>query len=182
MRYLLVVVLVMALVLPAAAAKPTYALVYNLTFSGGTITGTIGGVPVSGTYGGGTWTLTIDGKTFASGTYTCNGTCTFTGTTIAGKSLSFSFTTPATSSAPSGTASGQLTDAFGNHGGWVSAVATWASANLTGVRRGQIISAAAHNMQLLMQANGTTGSANSQAAANSHGNNAGGNGKGQGPK
>lgn len=188
MRYLLVAVLVAALAIPAVAAKPVYALVYNLTFnSDGTITGTFGGIPVSGTWSGGTWTLTIDGMTFASGTYTCNGTCTFTGTTVAGVSGTFTFTSSASASAPTGTTSGQTSGVFSNHGAWISAVTKWAYTNLTGVRRGQIISAAAHNQQQLMRANGN-GSAsagsngNGQAAANSHGNNAGGNGKGKGPK
>lgn len=185
MRYLLVAVLVAALAIPAVAAKPTYALVYNLTFnSDGTISGTFGGIPVGGTYADGNWTLTIDGKAFASGTYSCNGSCTFSGTTVAGKSLSFGFT----SSALVGTTSGQLAGVFANHGGWISAVTKWAFANLTGIRRGQVISAAAHNMQLLMQANGNGNGASagsngsSQASAKSHGNNAGGNGKGKGPK
>ncbi|HEV8352665.1 MAG TPA: hypothetical protein VGR24_00530 [bacterium] len=179
MRYLCVAMLVLALALPAVAASPQYALVYNLTFnSDGTISGTFGGIPVSGTWGGGSWTLTIDGKTFATGTYTCNGTCTFTGTTLMGKSASFTFS----SATLTGTKTGQLAGVFSNHGGWVSSVTKWASANLTGVRRGQIVSAAAHNNQLWKQANGNGSAASANSHSKEQSNNGGGNGKGKGPK
>lgn len=137
MRVAAVLILLAALTVPAAA-QSSIMLPYNLTFSDGTITGTFGGVPVSGTYSGGTFTLTVDGKTFASGTYTCsNGTCTYTVTTILGSFKSATFTST------DGVASGSLSGLYANHGGWVSSVARWANTNLTGVRRGQVVSAAA---------------------------------------
>ncbi len=140
----LVVLLVAALALPgfAAANAP---LAFNLTFSGGTISGTFGGVPVQGTYSGnsstGTWTLTVDGKVFATGTYTCASSgCTFTGTTLAGKSTTFTLA----SSSLSGPKTGNLTlSQFPNHGAWVSAVAKWANDNLEDGKRGTVVSEAA---------------------------------------
>lgn len=144
MRHLvLVAVLVASLGVPGLAGSSA-PLPYSLTFSGtsssGTISGTFGGVPVSGTYSGGIWTLTVFGKTFASGTYSCASTCTFTGTTAAGKSLTFAFS----SSSLTGTKTGNLfLSQLPTHGAWVSTVAQWANANLSKDQRGQGVSAAA---------------------------------------
>jgi len=77
--------------------------------------------------------MTVAGQTFASGTYTCSGSCTFTGTTLSGKSLSFSMTNT----------SGTLTGLFANHGVWVSTVAGWANSHLSGKNRGEVVSQAA---------------------------------------
>ncbi len=152
MRHLCVAVaLFTALAAPALAASSA-ALPYNLTFSPnlsttantGTVKGTFGGVPVTGAYTGtstsGTFTLTASGKTFASGTYTCGGSgCAFTGT-VAGKSV----TGMSLTSSAFVTGTGKATSGvFPNHGAWVSAVAGWANANLSGSQRGQIVSAAA---------------------------------------
>ncbi len=78
--------------------------------------------------------MTVAGQTFASGTYTCSGgSCTYTGTTLAGKSVSFSMT---------GT-TGTLSGLFPNHGAWVSTVAGWANSHLSGSTKGAVVSQAA---------------------------------------
>lgn len=141
MRYLIAALVVaMSLAVPAGA-HPKAGFPYKLTFAGdGTITGTFGGVPVTGTYSGGTFVLMVDGQTFASGTYACNGGgCTLTGTQLLGASKSFTFT----STSLSATASGSLNGLYSTHGAWVSGVAKWAKANLTTMRVGQIVRAAA---------------------------------------
>ncbi len=96
---------------------------------------TIGGVRGTvTTTAGGNWTMTVAGQTFASGTYTCGGgSCSFTGSTLSGKSLSFSMTNT----------SGTLAGLFVNHGAWVSTVAGWANGHLSGRNRGDVISQAA---------------------------------------
>ena len=77
--------------------------------------------------------MTVAGQTFASGKYSCGGgSCSFTGSTLAGKNLSFSMT---------GT-SGTLSGLFANHGGWVSTVAGWAH-NLSAGTKGGVVSQAA---------------------------------------
>ncbi len=144
MRYaLLAVALVVGLATPGLA-KASAALPFDLTFTGtntsGTISGTFGGLPVTGTYSNGTWTLMVDGKVFATGTYSCSSACTFTGTRLAGKPIAFIFT----SSSLTGTKTGTLSlSPFATHGAWVSTVAQWANANLSQKHRGLIVSAAA---------------------------------------
>jgi hypothetical protein len=82
----------------------------------------------------GTWTMNVAGQTFASGTYTCGGgSCSFNGTTLSGKNLSFSLTNK----------TGTLTGLFPNHGAWVSTVAGWANGHLSGRNRGDVVSQAA---------------------------------------
>ncbi len=159
---LLAVALVVGLAAPGFA-KASAAIPFGLTFTGtntsGTISGTFGGVPVTGTYSNGTWTLMVDGKVFATGTYSCSSSCTFTGTTLAGKPITFSFT----SSSLTGTKTGTLSlSPFANHGAWVSAIAQWANANLTQKQRGLIVSAAAR-IEGRLAANG-----NGNAGGNSH--------------
>lgn len=83
--------------------------------------------------------LMVDGQTFASGTYSCNSSCTLTGTQLLGASKSFTFT----STSLSATASGSLNGLYSTHGAWVSGVAKWAKANLTTMRVGQVVRAAA---------------------------------------
>jgi len=143
MRYLIAVALAAALAVPAGAA-PAPGLAYSLTFAGGTITGTVGGVAVQGTYTGtssGSWLLTVGGAPFASGTYTCTTSlCTFTGTTIAGTSTTFTFTS---ASLTGNTAGSVVLSAFPNHGAWVSTVAHWVAAHLQGRQRGEVVSQAA---------------------------------------
>lgn len=134
---------------PGSAAS-TAGLPYNLTWSPrpgpasstGTVTGKFGGVPVKGTYSGsmssGALTLTVDGATFAVGTYLCaSSECTFTGTVaerqVAGMPMS-----------PGLSAAGRATSStFPDRSAWVSAVATWASAKLGSDQAWRILSAAA---------------------------------------
>ncbi len=157
----LIIVLVASFALPALAASSA-ALPYSLTFSSGVISGsTFGGLTVTGTNTGttsGHWTLSVSGQVFGTGTYACSGsTCTFTGI-LAGKSVTF--TLPLSNL--SGSKTGTLTiSAFPTHGAWVSAVAQWANAHLSGADRGKVISAAARiegslasNGQTVDQANG----------------------------
>ncbi len=101
----------------------------------------------------GGWTMTVDGQTFASGTYQCAGdVCTFTGTTLLGKSASFTMTST------TGTVSGL----FATHGAWVSAVANWANTHLSGQQIGQVVSAAARIEGLLASGGQGHGSGNSR--------------------
>lgn len=139
MRNLLLAVLfVVSLAVPGFAQQPgtlSFTLDNPPTTLGATsFNATIGGVKGTiTTTSGGSWTMTVAGQTFASGTYTCNGSCTFTGTTLSGKSLSFSLTKT----------SGTLTGLFVNHGAWVSTVAGWANGHLSGRNRGEVVSQAA---------------------------------------
>lgn len=148
MRRVAVILLASTLAVPAWA-QSSAALPYTLTVagttSGGTLTGTLGGVQVRGTYANGAWTLTVQGQTFASGSYTCSTACTFTGVTVIGRTVSFT-----TSTVPLGTASTTVTLAgsftssqFPTHGAWVSAVAQWANTHLTGAAIGHVVSEAA---------------------------------------
>jgi hypothetical protein len=150
--------LVFALVVPGLAATSA-ALPYDVRLSaplgplpstvGVRAGSTFGGVPVTGTVSGtttsGSLSLFTDGRLFASGTYTCNAACTFSGTiagkTVTGMTLSVSrsgFTASAFT-----VAGKAISGTFPNHGAWVSAVSNWANGNLSGVQRGRIVSGAA---------------------------------------
>ena len=128
MRHLFIVGLLATIVaLPAAVlAEPNGSLPVSGTVAPiGTINGatTIGGVTGTVTSSGGSWTMTVAGQTFASGTYSCSGgSCTYTGT-VAGSTKSFSFTTNGTT--------GKIAAAtgFSTHGAWVSTVAHWSGGN-----------------------------------------------------
>jgi len=102
---------------------------------------TFGGVPVTGAIVGtsrtGTITLYVDGKLFTLGRYACSSKgCIFSGR-VAGRSLTgMSLTSESWLSGRGNAISGE----FPTHGAWVSAVTDWANANLSGARRGQIIS------------------------------------------
>lgn len=150
--------LVFALVVPGFAAASA-ALPFDVRLStplgslpstvGVKAGSTFGGVPVTGTVSGtttsGSLSLFADGRLFASGTYTCNSACTFSGT-IAGKTVT-GMTLSASRSgftASAFTVSGKaFSSTFPNHGAWVSAVSNWASANLSSLQHGRIVSAAA---------------------------------------
>jgi len=109
----------------------TTSATFNATIGG--VHGTITTTPTTTTKG--QWTMTVDGKTFASGTYACGGgSCRFYGGMLAGKRASFSMTKT----------NGTLPGLFANHGAWVSTVAHWANKNLSsGENRGQVVSQAA---------------------------------------
>ncbi|HXF83362.1 MAG TPA: hypothetical protein VNN19_11485 [bacterium] len=145
MRYwLALLTALLLLVAPSAAqAAPGATIPISLTFSGSTITGTFGGVPVSGTVTGtdaGTFTLLVDGQVFATGSFVCtSGGCTFTVTQLLGADTQFTFTSPTLTSPVRGSISGL----FATHGAWVSAVARWANTHLAPTRRGPIVRAAA---------------------------------------
>jgi hypothetical protein len=144
-------VLAVAVGLPVIAYSRDGTIPLDLTFTtpeedegNGTINGTFGGVPVTGTFTGdedsGDWILTVDGQPFSSGTYTCgDGGCVFTATTLMDRPRTFEFTT----SGLNGTSTGSLQGLFRNHGGWVSTVARWANTNLGPGRVGKIVSSAA---------------------------------------
>ena len=202
MRYgILVVSIVLAFSVSGFAASSA-AVAYDLSLSAPltsissqskVVSGsTFGGVPVTGTVQGtttsGTLNLFADGKSFATGTYTCSsGGCTFTGT-VAGKSVSgmklgtassFTGKTPSTAT----TAMGKVTSsAFPNHGAWVSAVSNWANANLADSRRGQIVSSAAKIEGPLASGKTDRGQASGQAGKSKIGDKDGDDGKGGGGK
>lgn len=137
---LLVTLLVMSLAAPGfASATAALPLSSTVNSSTGVVSGTstIGGVQGTITSSGGTWSMTVDGVTFASGTYTCGGGgCTYTGTVV-GSPTTFSFTTNKTL--------GTITNATGftTHGRWVSTVAKWANTHLAGRQIGDVVSSAA---------------------------------------
>jgi len=147
---------------------------------------TFGGVPVTGTITGtsssGTMTLLADGKVFATGTYTCSSTCSFTGTvagkTVTGMTLTSSSSKLGTTLSTTGAA---LSSAFPNHGAWVSAVGKWAKANdLTGRQRGEIVSAAAKIEGPQASGKNTSGSGQGKGKGNESSNGGQGNGDGDG--
>ena len=204
MRYtVFIVTLVFALVVPGFAAANA-ALPYDLRLSaplgplpstvGVKAGSTFGGVPVTGTVSGttasGSVSLFSDGRLFASGTYTCNSACTFSGTiagkTVTGMTLSTSrsgFTASAFT-----VVSKAVSGAFPNHGAWVSAVSNWANANLSGSQRGRIVSAAARIEGPLASGKSDPGRAGGHASGqaaghdsrNAAGQNNGGTGTGNG--
>lgn len=135
---LLAVVLVVILAVPVFAVQSgtlSFTLNHPLSaLSATSFNATIGGVQgVITTTAGGAWVMTVAGHTFASGAYACNGSCTFHGTMLSGKSLSFSL----------GNTSGTLPGLFTTHGAWVSTVAGWANGHLSGRNRGDVVSEAA---------------------------------------
>lgn len=148
MRHVLAsAVLAGSLVVPGAAlAESTSSLPYTLSsppsmLSNSTFTTSFGGVAgtITTTSSGG-WKMTVGGETFASGTYTCSGgACTFTGGMLLGTVVRFTLTST------TGTVSGLFT----THGAWVSAVAQWAKAHLSGQQIGDVVSAAARIEGLL---------------------------------
>jgi hypothetical protein len=139
-RYFLIAALVVAGFSAAGFAQQSGTLSYSLsnppTALGDTSFGaSIGGVKGTiTTTGWGSWTMTVDGRTFATGTYSCGGgSCSFAGTTLAGRNLSFSMT---------GTG-GTVPGVFTTHGAWVSTVAGWANSRLSGRNIGEVVSQAA---------------------------------------
>jgi len=142
MRYLLLVALLAVSFATPGFAQQSGTLSFSLsnppTSTPATQTSfdaTIGGVKGTITMNtDGTWTMSVAGQTFASGTYTCGGgSCSFSGTTLSGKNLSFSLTNK----------TGTLSGLFPNHGAWVSTVAGWANSHLSGRNRGDVVSQAA---------------------------------------
>lgn len=130
--------LALGLVLPGPAAAQA-SLSYNLMVTGeifsgirpsGTISGTFGGVAVDGSYSGGAWTLSSYGRPFAAGTYACVTICRFDGRTVAGRSLTYAWT----SQVPTWDARSQITRGligplFASRTQWSSVVASWARAS-----------------------------------------------------
>jgi hypothetical protein len=142
MRYLLLAALLAVSLVTPGFAQQSGTLSYSLsnppTSAPATKTSfdaTLGGVQGTLTMKtDGTWTMSVAGQTFASGTYTCGGgSCSFSGTTLSGKSVSFSMT---------GT-TGTLSGLFATHGAWVSTVAGWANTHVSGRTRGEVVSQAA---------------------------------------
>ena len=142
MRTWLYVALAAALALGLAAPGPAAAqppLSYNLNVSGhsfigarpsGTIDGMLGGVAVSGNYSGGAWTLSSFGRPFATGLYTCEHICRFSGTMLAGRALAYIWT----SQVPTWDARvqhtiGSIDGLFVSRFDWSETVGAWARAN-----------------------------------------------------
>jgi hypothetical protein len=175
-RCVLVAALLVASLAMPGFAQASGTLGYTLsnpptTLSTTSFTATIGGVQGTiTTTGGGAWTMTVGGQPFASGTYTCGGgSCSFSGSMLSGRSLSFSMTHT----------SGTLSGLFATHGAWVSTVGDWANSHLSGQSRGEVVS----------QAAGGEGHASSHSSAQSKSTleqggqgNSGGHGGGHGHK
>ncbi|OLC31686.1 MAG: hypothetical protein AUH31_02055 [Armatimonadetes bacterium 13_1_40CM_64_14] len=133
--------LAVSLIVPGAVlAASNSALPYTLSspptsLSNSSFSASFGGVQGTiTTTSSGRWMMTVAGQTFASGTYMCSGgVCTFTGTMLLGKTVTFTMT------ATTGTISGL----FATHGAWVSALAQWANTHLSGQEIGRVVSAAA---------------------------------------
>lgn len=121
---------------PATAQAP---LSYNLTVTGetfsgirpsGAIAGTFGGVAVDGAYSGGAWTLSSYGRPFAAGAYACVKICRFGGRTLAGRLLTYAWTSQVpTWDARSQIAQGAIGPLFASRTQWSFLVASWARAN-----------------------------------------------------
>ena len=137
-----------------AAASGT--LPYHLAVSGtvyagvtpsGTMTGTLGGLPVAGAYADGAWRLAAFGRPFASGTYQCIRTCIFFGRSLAGRSVVFTVSSPVpTADQRSVAASGRLrVSGIRQKDAWVSAISQWAQrVHLTRAERSRAIADATH--------------------------------------
>ncbi len=153
MRHALLVSLLLACLTAPGFAASSSALPYDvmlsapLTSTSSTVQvksgSTFGGVPVTGSITGttssGTLSLFAGGKSFVSGTYSCNGGCTFSGT-VAGKTVTGMTLGTSSHLSSVGTAT---SSAFTNHGAWVSAVSSWANANLSAGQKGKVVSGAA---------------------------------------
>jgi hypothetical protein len=121
---------------PAAAqgALP-YSLMLNATtYTGatpaGTISGTFGGVPVTGTYGDTHWMLLVYGRPFATGRYRCIHVCRFRGETLAGNAMSYEWTSQVpTWDARVQAAVGNINGLFLSNSDWTGQVSSWAQAN-----------------------------------------------------
>lgn len=121
---------------PAAAQMPlSYRLmVTGDTYSGvhpsGSIAGTLGGVAVDGTYSGGAWTVTVYGRPFAIGTYSCVQICRFDGTTLAGRAMIYTWTSQVpTWDARAQMSAGTIAGLFNSRNEWSERVAAWARNN-----------------------------------------------------
>jgi hypothetical protein len=133
----LAVFLVAGIVSPGPAAAQA-ALSYNFTVTGetfsgvhpaGAIAGTLGGVAVDGAYSHGQWSLAAYGHPFASGTYTCVRVCGFTGASLAGRALIYTWTSQVpTWDARTQVTVGQLPALFASREQWGAQVAAWARA------------------------------------------------------
>jgi hypothetical protein len=168
MRYLLLVALLaVSFATPGFAQQPgtlSFSLSNPPTSTPATKTSfdaTLGGVKGTITMNtDGTWTMNVAGQTFASGIYTCGGgSCSFNGTTLSGKNLSFSLTNK----------TGTLTGLFPNHGAWVSTVAGWANGHLSGRNRGDVVSQAAGGKGHDASTDPSHGSAQSASSLNNGG-------------
>jgi hypothetical protein len=113
MRRLIVVLLFIgALAAPAAAqlhARLPYSLTFYETSSGGRITGAWGGTPVQGAYADGQWVIVSGGVPVASGTYRCDGGCTFEGVAVYETATRFTLNVPPLQDSGFATVSGSLT-------------------------------------------------------------------------
>jgi hypothetical protein len=108
-------------------------MVTGQTYSGirpsGTIGGILGGVAVDGTYSGGAWTVSAYGRPFAIGTYACVQICRFDGTTLAGRSLVYAWTSQVpTWDARAQQTTGVINGLFASRHDWPALVAAWARA------------------------------------------------------
>lgn len=136
--FTLTVGLALGLALPGRATAQA-PLSYNLAVTGeiysgirpsGTIGGTFGGIAVDGAYSAGTWTLSAYGRLFAAGIYACVTICRFDGRTLAGRPLTYAWT----SQVPTWDARSQITRGiigplFASRAEWSFLVASWARAN-----------------------------------------------------
>jgi hypothetical protein len=137
--FLLAVLLATTLAVPGFAQE-SGTLSFTLNNPPTTRTSTSFNASIGGVQGtimtrsGGAWTMTVFGQPFAAGTYTCgSGSCSFTGNTLAGKSLSFTMANTV----------GTLPGLFPNHGAWVSTVTDWAHSHLKSKDIGDVVSEAA---------------------------------------
>jgi hypothetical protein len=156
MRILPLVTLLVLGLAGSGFAAVSGTLPYHLVVSGtvyagstpsGTMTGTLGGLPVSGAYADGAWRLAAFGRPFASGTYQCIRTCMFFGRSLAGKALVFTLSSPVpTADERRVAASGRLrVPGIRQKDVWVSTVSQWAQhSHLTRVERSQAIADATH--------------------------------------
>jgi len=111
-RLMVMLMFIGALAVPAAAqlhARLPYSLTFYETSSGGRITGAWGGTPVEGAFADGQWVIVSGGAPVASGTYRCDGGCTFEGVVIYETSTRFTLNVPPLQGTGIATVSGSLT-------------------------------------------------------------------------
>lgn len=90
----------------------------------------LGGVAVDGTYTGGVWRLAAYDRPFATGTYACVQICRFDGTTLAGRTVAYTWTSQVpTWDARRQVSEGQINGLFFSRNVWSALVGDWARAN-----------------------------------------------------
>lgn len=194
MRYIFLAAALAVVALGVGLATPERAATATLSGSGftdvdgvlngpgtlGGVNGTIASTVTSGACGAactGTFTMTVGGSTFATGTFSCSGgACSYSGTVVGTKSVKSMFSISTTTTT--------ITGSVRNHGAWVSSVAHFGNSNRTtlsglGVSNGGFVRGAAHDPGGKTQRNDakSTFDSGTGSGGGGHGHEGGGRGK-----